>query len=210
MLSMSGQAIDEAFWATEMLDSDQSWFFRAPLALAYIEQDRLPEAREALQSLYERPGFESKRHLWYIGLLTSMRDVCRGELMLAEGNFRQIIDYDLKIHGLLGDLSGDIVLPELLRIRGQALIALERAGEAKGALVKAREIAEDRGSRLTLWRVLYELSRVADIEDRQDDKEQLLQQSRELIGYIADHCGRPEVRDGFLNHPMVQRALAGD
>ena len=130
--------------------------------------------------------------------------------MLAEESFERILEYDLKPHGLAGDLNGDIVLPDLLRIRGQALIALGRTGEAREALLKAQEIAEARGSRLTLWRVLYEMSHVAALEGQQEDKETLLGQCRDLIDYIADHCGRPEVREGFLNHPVVRKALAND
>ena len=40
-----------------------------------------------------------------------------------------------------------------------------------------------------------------------EDSDQLLQRSRELIEHIADRCGREEVRDGFLSHPAVRKAL---
>ena len=210
LASMSEQAILEVSRATDILDSTRKWRFRSPLLLAYLEQGRLHEAGATLQSFCEQPGFESKRPLAYFGLLTSMTDLVKGELLLAEGDYLRVSEYELKVHGLAEDLSGDLILPDLLRMRGQALIGLDRTGEAKEALVKAREIAEARGSRLTLWRVLYEMSRVAGIEDLQEDQEQLLRQCRELIGYLADHCGRPEVRDGFLNHSVVRKALALD
>ena len=210
LLSMGELALHEARRATNMLDPIRGWRFRTPLALAYVQTGRLPEAEESLQSLYEEPNFKSKRHLEYFGMLTALPDVVRGELLLAKKDFQQVLEYDLKSHGLAGDLSADNVLPDLLRIRGQALIALDRIDEAREELGKARAIAEARGSRLTLWRILYELSQVAALEDRQEDKEQLIEQCQELIGYIANHCGRPEVRDGFLNHPVVRKALAGD
>ncbi|NQW22903.1 MAG: AAA family ATPase [SAR202 cluster bacterium] len=210
LLSMSESALDKALLATNMLNSEQSWRFRTPMALAYVYTGRLPEAAESLQFLYEQPELESKRQLEYFGILTSLPDVVRGELLLAKKEFQLVLDYDIKSHGQAGELSADIVLPDLLRIRGQALIALDRIDEAREELGKAREIAEARGSRLTLWRILFELSQVAALEDRQEDKEQLLRQCRELIGYIADHCGRPEVREGFLNHPAVRKALASD
>ena len=95
-------------------------------------------------------------------------------------------------------------------MKGHALIPLDRIDEAREALVKAQEIAEVCGSRFILWRVLYESSRVTAIEGRQEDEEQLLLQCRDLIDYIADHCGRPEVREGFLNHPVMRKALASD
>ena len=130
--------------------------------------------------------------------------------MLATKDFKRALEYGLNSHGLAEDLSDDIILTDLLRMKEQALIALDRIDEAREALVKAQEIAEVRGSRFTLWCVLYESSRVAAIEGRQEDEEQLLLQCRDLIDYIADHCGRPEVREGFLNHPVVRKALASD
>ena len=130
--------------------------------------------------------------------------------MLATKDFKRALEYGLNSHGLAEDLSDDIILTDLLRMKGQALIPLDRIDEAREALVKAQEIAEVRGSRFTLWRVLYESSRAAAIEGRQEDEEQLLLQCRDLIDYIADHCGRPEVREGFLNHPVMRKALASD
>ena len=97
--------------------------------------------------------------------------------MLAKKDFKRVLEYDLNSHGLAEGLSGDIILPDLLRMKGQALIALDRIDEAREALVKAQEIAEVCGSRFTLWRVLYESSRVTAIEGRQEDEKQLLFQS---------------------------------
>ena len=97
--------------------------------------------------------------------------------MLAKKDFKRVLEYDLNSHGLAEGLSGDIILPDLLRMKGQALIALDRIDEAREALVKAQEIAEVCGSRFTLWRVLDESSRVTAIEGRQEDENQLLFQS---------------------------------
>jgi hypothetical protein len=79
-----------------------------------------------------------------------MPDLVRGELMLATKGFKRALEYGLNSHGLAEDLSDDIILTDLLRIKGQALIALDRIDEAREALVKAQEIAEVRGSRFTL------------------------------------------------------------
>ena len=62
--------------------------------------------------------------------------------MLAKNDFKRVLEYDLNSHGLAEGLSGDIILPDLLRMKGQALIALDRIDEAREALVKAQEIAE--------------------------------------------------------------------
>ena len=128
--------------------------------------------------------------------------------MLAKKDFKRVLEYDLNSHGLAEGLSGDIILPDLLRMKGQALIALDRIDEAREALVKAQEIPEVCGS-------LYGVSSTSRAELRQSKagrrmKEQLLFQCRDLIDYIANFCGRPEVRERFLNHPVVRNALAND
>ncbi|MDE0822440.1 MAG: hypothetical protein OSB07_00480 [Dehalococcoidia bacterium] len=72
---------------------------------------------------------------------------------------------------------------------------------------KAQKIAAAHVSRLDLWRILFELSEIAGLQGRHDDQTQLLGQSRELIDYISEPCGRPEVLHTFLNGPVVRRAL---
>ena len=103
-----------------------------------------------------------------------------------------------------------VVLPDLLGARGEALLALGRTEEAWEALSEARDIAERHGSRRSLWRIYFEMSEVASAEKRFDESQKLRQQSRDLIDYIADHCGKPEIRDGFLNTPKVRQALAAE
>ncbi len=210
LIGMGDAAIEKALLATNLIDPRRRWSFNTPLALGYTLIGRLPEAEKTLQTLYQQPRFESKRHLDYFGIITPMADLVRGEFLLAKKEYQQILDYDLSAHGLTGNMPASLVLPDLLRIRGQALVALDRTGEAREILVRALEMAEARGTRLTIWRILFELSEVARLENRHEDSEQLLRQSREVIDYLAGRCGREEVRDGFLDHPAVRKALGGE
>jgi len=129
--------------------------------------------------------------------------------MLAKKDFKRVLEYDLNSHGLAEGLSGDIILPDLLRMKGQALIALDRIDEARETLVKAQEIPEVCGS-------LYGVSSTSRAELRQSKAGRKMKsncsfnQCRDLIDYIANLCGRPEVRERFLNHPVVRNALAND
>ena len=70
--------------------------------------------------------------------------------MLAKKDFKRVLEYDLNSHGLAVGLSADIILPDFLKMKGQALIALDRINEAREALVKAQEIAEVHGPRFTV------------------------------------------------------------
>ena len=80
--------------------------------------------------------------------------------MSAKKDFKRGLEYDLNSNGLAEGLSGDIILPDLLRMKGQALIALDRIDEAREALVKAQEIPEVCGS-------LYGVSSTSRAELRQ-------------------------------------------
>ncbi|MBC8280398.1 MAG: AAA family ATPase, partial [Chloroflexi bacterium] len=200
-------AFDHAVVAANANSPVRNWPFYISTALAHVKSGRLLEAGKALEPMYKDPAFTSKHNIEYFGILTSMPDVIRAELALAQEDFQQVLDYDTSAHGPGGDISADAVLPDLLRIKGQALIALGRIDEARATLEQAQEIGEAHGSRLALVSIYFELSEVAALEQRHEDQAQLLQQSHELIDYIANHCGRPEVRDGFLNNPPVRRAL---
>jgi tetratricopeptide (TPR) repeat protein len=209
LIGMGDQALEQAKTATGLVDSRRRWSFQTPVALAYVQQGCLPEAEEALQPVYSQPRFESKRHMDYFGIITSLPDVVRGELALAEKDFQRVLGFNLDSHGAAGDVQASLVLPDLLRIKAQALVAEDRLGDAQASLDQALEIAESRGSLLTIWRILFEMSKVAALENRDEDRDQLLQRSKELINHIADLCGGQEVRDGFLNQPAVRRALNG-
>ena len=210
LIGMGDAAIEKALLATDLIDPRRRWTFNPPLALGYTLTGQLAEAEETLQTLYRQPRLESKRHLDYFGIITPMADIVRGELLLAKKEYQHILDYNLDAHGQNGNMPASIILPDLLRIKGQALAALDRTGEAQETLVKALKMAEARGTRLTIWRTLFELSEVARLENRDEDCDQLLQRSREVIEYIADRCVREEVRDGFLNHPAVRKALGAE
>ena len=210
LIGMGDAAIEKALLATNLIDPRRRWSFNAPLALGYTITGRLPEAEETLQTLYQQPRFESKRHLDYFGIITPMADLVRGEFLLAKKEYQQILDYDLSAHGLTGNMPASLVLPDLLRIKGQALAALGHTREASETLVGALEMAEARSSKLSIWRILFELSEVAALENRHEDSDQLLQRSREMIDYLTARCGNDEAREGFLDHPAVRRALGGE
>lgn len=210
LYGLADMALEQANLATSVANVTYSAYFRVLMALAYVHLGRLEEAEEALQPMYHDSRFESKRNLEYAGLLTYLPDIVRGELVLAQEDYEQILRYDTGSDGQNGAGGRSVVLPDLLRARGEALLALGRTGEAWEALSEARDIAERHGSRRTLWGIYFEMSKVASAEKRFDESQKLRQRSKELIDYIADHCGKPEIREGFLNTPKVRQALAAE
>jgi DNA-binding SARP family transcriptional activator/tetratricopeptide (TPR) repeat protein len=91
-------------------------------------------------------------------------------------------------------------------LRGKARLALGDVDQARDALLEARVIAEEKEERTILWQILVTLSELEEAYGNRDAAEQLRDQAREVIEYIAAHAG--ELRDVFLAQPAVARLLA--
>ena len=90
-----------------------------------------------------------------------------------------------------------------LYLKGLALRALGRIGEARAVLDRARREAEEAGSRMTLWQILSARSKLA---ENSDEAVLLQQQARSIIAEIAEHCP-PDLRSSFLQLPGVQSVM---
>ena len=90
-----------------------------------------------------------------------------------------------------------------LYLKGLALRALGRIGEARAVLDRARREAAEAGSRMTLWQILGALSELA---EKPDEAAALRQQARTIIAEIAEHCP-PELRSSFLQRRDVQSVM---
>jgi len=202
---LADKALEHADVATTMADESYTDFFRVPMALAYVHTGRLDEAEQALQPMDDQPRFRSKRNVEYMGILSSLPDVVRGELVLAQEGYEQILEYEIQAQSQSGMC---VILPNLLRAKGEALFALGRLGEAWETLSEAREIGERFGSRRALWRIYSVMSRIAEMDGRPDGSRQLPDGSRGLIYYIAATVGDPEVRASYLNTPNVRAVIA--
>ena len=100
-----------------------------------------------------------------------------------------------------------VYLPDLLRCRGEALLALERSGEAKEVLEEALTEAQTQNSHRALWCILPVLARIATQAGPAAEAESLRLLAREAIDYIADHVGTPELRGSFLGSAKVRDLL---
>ncbi|PKB73334.1 MAG: hypothetical protein BZY75_02365 [SAR202 cluster bacterium Io17-Chloro-G7] len=207
LCGMADHALDEALISIDLATPGQLWYFTISLALAYLESGRLSEAEEALQISYEDPQMESKRNIEYLGMISALPDVLRGELALAKQQCELVLAYDLEDSERAANSGRSVLFPDLLRIKGQALLALGRVREAGEVLTTARDMALVQGSKRALWPILFELGQVAVLEDSALERGELIQQSRDTVNYIADRCGSSEIRDAFLNAPKVRKVL---
>ena len=208
LCGMAAPALDEALISIDLASPGQLWYFRISLALAHLESGHLSEAEEALQQSYFDPQMESKRDIQYLGMISALPDVIRGELALAKQDYERVLAYDLEAHQRAADNGMGVLLPHLLRINAQALLALGRVEEAGRLLVTARDMAEIQGSKRALWQILFAMSRAASLEGNALEADRLLQQARETVHYLADSFPSPEHRETFLNGPKVREVLS--
>jgi DNA-binding CsgD family transcriptional regulator len=75
-------------------------------------------------------------------------------------------------------------IPALLKVRGEALLALRRAGAATRALVAARDAALARGSRPLLWTISAALARAHRATHREAEAESELEAARTMIATL--------------------------
>ena len=75
---------------------------------------------------------------------------------------------------------------------------------ARKTLLEARSAAENIGLRRMLWSILFALSR---IEDDPIEAKRFYRQAQEIVKYVANHIGDPELQASFLDLVEVQEVL---
>jgi DNA-binding CsgD family transcriptional regulator len=101
------------------------------------------------------------------------------------------------------NLSGERVIPRLWKLRGEALTALGKTGEAEVALPAAREATFTQGARPLLWRIHVALGKLYQAQARRDEAEAEFSAARELIQALAAN-----VPDKDLGQNFVEQAMA--
>jgi predicted ATPase/class 3 adenylate cyclase len=134
--------------------------------------------------------------------------VADGHLQLALGNPEKALDRLEKLLQRLRHSGSRFYLAEALWLKGKALHSLNRAKEARQALLAARSSAEESGERPIQWQILVTLGELEEMGGNTAEADSLRAQAREVVSYIADHAGGEEMRTSFISLPEVQSVLA--
>jgi DNA-binding CsgD family transcriptional regulator len=172
-------------------------------ALAYLLEGRRKQAERSLQtrmartSLMQEPRTLTERRLLWVW----------GELALANGESQLALQI---AEQLIASAPGELrtqPIPRLLKLKGEALIALKRPQEAVEALQEARRGAQERRDAPLLWQVhaslgsLYRLLKPSTLWLQ--EARNALKAAREGVEALAQTIEDAELREHFL-----QRALA--
>jgi DNA-binding CsgD family transcriptional regulator len=178
------EALGSTFWMATLA---------AHLGRAYVLNHNLPAAQAALQAVMPRE--QQPRNM-------AERDIALawGELVLAQGEAGlalQMAEHLLaSAPGLVRGQSPQPI-PHLLKLKGEALMALSHLDEAVEALEDARRGAVARNARPVLWTIHWSLGRAYQLFQRKDQARQERAVGRQLIKELATTIDDASLRDQF-------------
>jgi DNA-binding NarL/FixJ family response regulator/Tfp pilus assembly protein PilF len=178
------QELGSTFWIATL---------SANLGLAYVLKRNLPVAQATLQTIMPREQAPQN---------VAERDVALawGELSLAQGEpavALQIADRLLK--SAPGKAPGQPIqpIPHLLKLRGEALLALSRLDEALEALEAAKRGAQERNTWPVLWTIHRALGQVNQALLHKDHALEERAAGRQLIEELATTIDDISLREQF-------------
>ncbi len=179
------QELGSTFWIATLA---------ANLGRASILNHDLPAAQAALQAVMPRE--QHPRTM-------AERDIALawGELMLAQGESGMALQMaEHLLASTPGKVQGQSTqpIPHLLKLKGEALMALSRLNEAVEALEDARRGAVARNARPILWTVHRSLGQAYQLLQHKDQARQERATGRQLIEELATAIDDASLRDQFL------------
>src|SRR2546421_1470255 len=165
----------------------------AHLGRAYILNHNLPAAQAVLQAAMPRD--QPPRTM-------AERDVALawGELMLAQGEAGlalQMTEHLLASAPGLFPGQSPQPIPHLLKLKGEALLALSQLDEAVEALEDAKRGAVARNARPVLWAIHRSLGRAYQLLQRKDQARQEYAAGRQLVEELVTTITDASLRDQF-------------
>jgi len=164
------------------------------LAWAYVLNHDLPQAQAILQTVMPREQHPRTMVERYIALAW-------GELALAQGEpdvALQIVESLLvSVPGLVPGQPAQPI-PYLLKLKGEALLALSRRDEAVTALEEARKGAVARTDRPVLWTIQCVLAQTYRLLHREEQARQEQALAQQLIEELAITIDDASLREQFL------------
>ena len=180
------QELGSTFWIATLA---------AHLGRAYVLNHNLPAAQAALQAVMPReqqPQTMAERDI----------ALAWGELVLAQGEPGMALQMAEQLlasaPGLVPDQPTQPI-PHLLKLKGEALMALSHLNEAVEALEDARRGAVARNARPVLWTIHRSLGRAYQLLRRKDQARQERAAGRQLIEELATTIDVASLHDQFLH-----------
>ena len=121
------------------------------------------------------------------------------ELALAQGDPAHALEMIDQLLASTTQVAEGQSSLRVLKLRGEALAALQRPGEAEVAFKSAQEIARTQGVRPMHWRMCIALGNLYLAQGRKTETEQAFATARALIDELAATIADESLRDHFLH-----------
>ena len=120
------------------------------------------------------------------------------ELALAQGHPTRALEIIDQLVASAAQVAEGQSSLRVLKLRGEALVMLQRPVEAEGAFEAAQEIARALGVRPVHWRICIALGNLYQAQERNTEAEQAFAAARTLIEELAATIADEPLRDNFL------------
>jgi DNA-binding NarL/FixJ family response regulator len=161
-----------------------------PLAYAYLLNQDLPRAEAALAAAMPNGRLPRSLEERHMTLAWSQLALAQGAPDLALRIAEQLIE------SAPGSVRGPI--PVLLKLKGEALLALGRTDEAVQILITARRRAEELEARALLWQILRALGQAHQRLGQKQAGQDAYAAARAAIAWLGATIDDADLRDGFL------------
>jgi DNA-binding CsgD family transcriptional regulator/tetratricopeptide (TPR) repeat protein len=162
------------------------------LASAWILQGELEQAQVLLNTEFSGNApvqTIGQRMAWY----------ARAELALARGDAELALQITDRLSASAANISEQRGIPRLLKLRGEALMALNQATEAETALRSAQEMAAAQGANPLLWRICVTLGTLYQTQSRETEAEQVFSTARAIIEELAANIPDEHMQQQFFH-----------
>ncbi len=127
-----------------------------------------------------------------------------GELVLAQGEPEQALQMAEQLIGSVPGAESGQPIPALLKLKGAALVALNRLDEAADALQHAQDGARQRGARPLLWQILCALGTTYQRLGQREQAQRAYEEAHALIEALAATIDDAGLRDSFLHGALAR------
>ncbi len=129
------------------------------------------------------------------------------DFLIANQEYMQAIDELDKLINQLREKKATSLLPEPLRIKGEAQLLNNQPDQALLTLLEAKSASEQLGERRQYWKILAGLAEIEENKRHTAAAQQYWLLAKATVEYIAEHILDPEQRAMFLNLPRVTRVI---
>lgn len=173
------------------------------LALAFIAQQKLDDAQQLLdQALPVDAPLQSKSQR-LIGCVRAELCLARADPVGALGWVDRLLSTAV-LPPVADGQAGELVIPRLWQLRGEALLALRRWAEAEAGLLSALQAAEKQEMQPLIWRIQGALARLYQQQRRLQQALAALAAAQRVISELAETVADAFLRQTFMAHAAEQ------